>query len=540
MLTKISEIIKSKLVLLSVFFIISLYFLLSVYKIKYPGLQYDEVLFVNAAIGGIDTSFITYKIGNIPVHLMTYIGALKSYIYFPIFKLFGVSAYSIRIPVILITCLMLFVVFKLVKLSFNKKIALITLLLLSVNSTLISYTRADVGPNTLELLLKSLSIYFIYKIFKTSKFRYLFFALVCLGLGLFNKINFLWFINSFSFALVIVYYREIFNVLKKYSLIKKSLAIVFILISYGSYFSYYYWIQTKYKLHDEISLETIDKNYNKVEINIENIVDGDAFYNYALGDINLRISDYYKVSFGIILIIGLFINLFYKNEKLYKKAYFFNLLISATTLLQVLLTKQATAPWHVITLYPFITILLVYSLYSFYIIFTNINLKFRYKYTLVNTVSFLIILMLFSYNIFVYSKYIGIYKETVKNSAWTPKIYSLAEYTKTHDDKFVSLDWGIHNQLIILTQQKNKYVEQAFYLNTYPDDVQKKWFYDNYLNPALDYKFITHGEKTSLVTNSRVNFMKVALDSDISLKKVATFADEKNVMFEIYEPLTAK
>ena len=56
-----------------------------------PGLQYDELLFVNAALG--DThpyhGFIYNEALGIPTMLMAYIGALKAWLYAPIFSIFG-------------------------------------------------------------------------------------------------------------------------------------------------------------------------------------------------------------------------------------------------------------------------------------------------------------------------------------------------------------------------------------------------------------------------------------------------------------------
>ena len=69
-----------------------LYVIIASSHIRYPGLHYDEMAFVNAALGGIDDTFIVEKIGSFPVYICTYIGALKAYLYFPIFALFGVSA----------------------------------------------------------------------------------------------------------------------------------------------------------------------------------------------------------------------------------------------------------------------------------------------------------------------------------------------------------------------------------------------------------------------------------------------------------------
>ena len=77
--------------------LLTLYVIAATAYIQYPGLHYDEMLFVNAALGAIDNSFIVEKIGSVPIYLCTYMGALKAYLYYPIFVLFGVSALSVRL-----------------------------------------------------------------------------------------------------------------------------------------------------------------------------------------------------------------------------------------------------------------------------------------------------------------------------------------------------------------------------------------------------------------------------------------------------------
>ena len=100
------------------------------YEIKYPGLYYDETLFLNAALGGLDNSFIHKKIFGIPVMLMPYIGAVKAYIFYPIFYFFGVSPETIRIPSIIISTLTLILSFFLSKEIFNKWVASLIVIVL--------------------------------------------------------------------------------------------------------------------------------------------------------------------------------------------------------------------------------------------------------------------------------------------------------------------------------------------------------------------------------------------------------------------------
>ena len=74
-----------------------------------PGLQYDELLFVNAVLGDSYPyhGFIYSAPLGIPTMLMPYIGALKAWLYTPIFSVFGVTVDSIRLPALLLAALAL-------------------------------------------------------------------------------------------------------------------------------------------------------------------------------------------------------------------------------------------------------------------------------------------------------------------------------------------------------------------------------------------------------------------------------------------------
>src|SRR5258708_2952812 len=84
--------VRERLLFFAPFIIIFTYVLVSSYKIRFPGTQYDEALYLNAAHGGVDQiTFMTKTFHGFPVLLMPYIGALKAYLFFPIFAVFSTS-----------------------------------------------------------------------------------------------------------------------------------------------------------------------------------------------------------------------------------------------------------------------------------------------------------------------------------------------------------------------------------------------------------------------------------------------------------------
>src|SRR5690349_17348634 len=65
--------------------------------LPYPGIQTDEALFAGTYYQPYEASdgFWAFK-HHVPTMLMSYLGALKTWLYYPIFKLFTPSVWSLR------------------------------------------------------------------------------------------------------------------------------------------------------------------------------------------------------------------------------------------------------------------------------------------------------------------------------------------------------------------------------------------------------------------------------------------------------------
>jgi dolichyl-phosphate-mannose-protein mannosyltransferase len=509
--------------------LISVYFILAIIKINYPGVHYDEIYFGNAAVGGIDDVFIRYKIGNFPILLMTYIGALKAYFYYPIFKVFGVSAYSIRIPTILVTAISLYVLYGATKRLFNDRVALLTLFLLSIDASFISQTRYDVGPTVIEFLLKTIVIYLFAWYLQSSRDKYLFWIYVMLSLGLFNKLNFIWFINSFYFAVLVVY-RNIWPNLQEKGMMRSHTRGV-VLLSYLPLAGYFLWMNYIYDLFQPLSFHDIISRWSGVFSNVKDLVTGVSFYNYALGNMHSLWNDLFFLMIAAILAAGLIFNvLLKKNPQPNKKNYFLFVLVIVTTIPQILITKEAKNIWHVFTLYPCIPIIMSVSLIALYDLLSK---KAFAKFAVIALIA-----LITAHQLIIDYKYIQAYKEPTKNIYWSMKIYDLIKYTRNDPHRFASIDWAIHTQLTTFTCLRDKYKElsYAFRDMTFTED-NKRWLVSEYLDPRKNYYFIAHSEVNTYFHKARNNLFTLADENNIQMKLIKTISDEDGkVIFEIYAP----
>jgi 4-amino-4-deoxy-L-arabinose transferase-like glycosyltransferase len=173
--------------------------------IALPGLYYDEVLFANAAFGGGYDGYVAKRILGVPVMLRSYLGALKGFLYMPIFALFGGSPASIRLPTICLSVLSLGLAFKVARLTFRPIYSALLVVLMAVDPSFIFMSKLDQGPIVLMMFFKLIALYCFLQALRTSSSRYLWGLAAASGLGLYDKLDFIWFVLALTIAAVLVF-----------------------------------------------------------------------------------------------------------------------------------------------------------------------------------------------------------------------------------------------------------------------------------------------------------------------------------------------
>lgn len=487
-----------------------LYLIFAVVGIDKPGVHYDEIFWANASLG-IDKSFIFKQFHGFPFMVLPYVGALKSYIYWIIFHIFGVSYLSIRLPSIVLVLVSLYVLYNFLKYFTDKSIATLSIFLLSTDPFFIAITRVDMGPVVIEFLLKIVLLYLLTRYIKTKQ-NFFVYILFVTFLGIFNKLNFIWIILAYIFSFSLTYGYKIISRFNQVRLKRYSIYLVFLLIAFISYLF-------KFIGKDNlVNFSGFGFRSHIIWYNFFNTINDSLFYRFVVGYFPLDfLGKVYSFYIIVIILSGWLLST--KDMKVQKKFIFFICIVIAI-LFQLVLTRQATAPWHIFFIQPFWTILISFSL------------------LLIAKISKVLASVLFAF-VFIYQLYVNVlyfkgYSLPLQNIFWSKSIDSLVMYTSRKDNIFVEIDWGIHNQLILFDQAKDKYFEMYAFFNSPMSQVQSKWFDDKFLNNSST-RYILHGRLATQFEESRSNFLKYIADKKYKLVEEVVIKDpDQNSLYEIY------
>lgn len=496
---------------------IVLYFLISIIKLQHPGVNNDQLMFVNTATLNPDNTFLWKSWHGIPMMIFPYIGALKSYFYMPIFYIFGVNIWSIRLPQIMIISISWFMLYKALILGFNKKLALLTILLLSLDSSIIIYSKTDQGPTVLEFFLKISAVYLLYLYLSTKKRFFYFSIFPVLSLGIFNKLNFIWFVNAFMISFIIFYWWHFYNDFKR---VDKLFPFLIIGIPYFFLIKIFTKISREVTLSykdftDPVALSNIFNNLLIFCNNLINIINGNIFYKTIYGNNPTPIGIYFSSLILLILLIGIWYLIVKRSE--YIRQACFILSIVLLTILQLLLTKQAISAWHTLSIYPFFVVILALAIVQF-------------KKRIIPILIGVIIL----YQVCVNFIYIATYSKPTKSVAYTKAIYDLIDFAKVTRVKFVCLDVDICHQLLSFTQQTNKYQDNFFFLDP---PIYNESFVNlaKNFNKPDEYLYITHADNNSHFPDFKKRFFNFLNESKTNFVKIKEFKNGENIAFEVYK-----
>ncbi len=165
------------------------------------------------------------------------------------------------------------------------------------------------------------------------------------------------------------------------------------------------------------------------------------------------------------------------------------------------MTNKAGASWHFYMLFP----------YAYYVMI-DLFPKFIFEF---------LPFLFFAINVFfIYNLNNG----RLLNKYWSRSVFSLVEHVKKSDSKFVSVDWGINNELIAFDHIKNKYYDYwPFFCTENLEPKTQEWIRQTYLVNA-EYRYVRVVSGDENVTCGK-NFEKLINSFGYSLQNEVSFPE---------------
>lgn len=158
-----------------------------------PGIEQDEAIFATPFFR--DWCFYALPLGahhRLPLMHMSYIGALKTWLYAPIFWLWSPSAAAIRVPAVFLGSAAIILFWLLLACVHSPRAAIAGSVLLASDTIFLLTTTFDWGPVALQHLLAVAGMLLAVLWYQTGNPRFLASAAFCCGLAFWDKAVFGW------------------------------------------------------------------------------------------------------------------------------------------------------------------------------------------------------------------------------------------------------------------------------------------------------------------------------------------------------------
>ncbi|MCS7024211.1 MAG: glycosyltransferase family 39 protein [Bryobacteraceae bacterium] len=192
-----------------------LFFLFGLAMIPYAGVQGDEAIFSNCLFPNSSPWFaISVFKKKVPLMVMSYLGASKAALFSGIFAVFAPSAYSLRIPTLLLGLVTIPVFYGLLRQFLKPGPAAFGASLLSCDSSYLLTSVFDWGPVAIQHLCLLAGCLLVIQGYRRERLRWIWGGFFLFGLGLWDKALFVWMLLGLGLATAVAFPRELLRALK--------------------------------------------------------------------------------------------------------------------------------------------------------------------------------------------------------------------------------------------------------------------------------------------------------------------------------------
>jgi hypothetical protein len=516
---------------------VSVFVFLAAYRIELPGLYYDEVAFVNAAVGAHDNTFIHMRLGQVPLLIFPYMGAIKAWIYAPIFRLFGVSALSIRLPAILLAAVTLLIFYQLMRAKLGAVWATIAVWIMAVDPVNLFLSRLDWGPTVLTHFFQAviLALWFSYR--DEPRPWKIVLICICAGLGFFDRFNFIWLLSAFAIGICLCYPDSLRNLWVSTPRFTRWVAIILLLFALG--IMLYLTLPLLLNFHNPNGAHMTNLQVRWRAL--LSTLSGQAVAGFIFGQTKGIIS---YVSYGLIIINAflvlacLFLPMSNALARENRKNGFFCFLIGLLIFVQIVITPQAGGPQHYSMIFPWPFLALAFLGKSVYTQFATKNFRHVGGILLGSAA-----VCIFVVNVHNSTEYLSYFRANPDyNPQWSPAIYSLSHYVNEYGiqaKSIICVDWGLHTQLHALAPEKLRRRMHDYwpsFINLGDKDRKEQIATLNYFFPRGKTLVLTFAASKESFPETRRNFLaSVTAHPELKSQLVKEFWFGGEKIYEVYE-----
>ncbi len=205
---------------------LAIFLALCLYQIELPGLHYDEAkeagvpamqLLSGEPVEAFRGAGLHLFSRLFPLMVQDYIGAISVYLTLP-FLLCCRNVPTLRLMPVTFAALTLLFTYLFARDLFNRRTAAITYLLLALNPSFVFWSRQGVFVTSITTTLALASLVCLLRWYRGGRSRHLYLGALALGLGLYAKLLFLWFIGALVATFIILDARRLLTALGQRSL----------------------------------------------------------------------------------------------------------------------------------------------------------------------------------------------------------------------------------------------------------------------------------------------------------------------------------
>ena len=414
-----------------------------------PGIEEDETLFVGPFVDKAP-SLYEWHVGHfrIPVMTMDYIGALKTWLYWPIFRLWTPDVWSMRLPVCLLSAVTLLLFADVVRRAAGSRVALAAAVFLATDAVFVLINVFDM--TVCLLLLGTVAFLNLLQRFEASgRRRFLGAAFLVAGLALWYKAIFIFPLASMLLALAVAYPRQLW---RRFTLRNLALAAIGIAVGAAPLIAFNWerrgaTVQASGALPSVPALEKL--------VMLQHTLDGRAFEHYMfrstfgekipligapIGELVIR---WYREShFGLgsallpALVLALVALPFLRRSAVFPALLFSWAAMAAAYGAMFVFRDAGAGPHHTVMLYP---------APQFIVAASAAAMVERYLRGNRSAPFLAVCIVLAASNLWLLGHYAQAARANGFSVYWSDGVERLAEVLRAQNLPVAVLDWGIHN-----------------------------------------------------------------------------------------------